>query len=90
MWKNGFQYIQKFGTMRKSYRILIVFFLLFCTAYKIFPQEESDIINIDSICLYHNPCLYWDDTTKASTILAYYQDIYHRHSHVALPKKRTG
>lgn len=82
MWKNGFQYIQKFGTMRKSYRILIMFFLLFCATYKIFPQEESDIINIDSICLYHNPCLYWDDTTKASTILAYYQDIYHRHSQI--------
>lgn len=66
--------------MRKSYEKYMLFFIIFCSAYRIFPQEVSSLINIDSICFYRNPCIYWDDTANASTTLAYYQDIYHKHS----------
>lgn len=55
-------------------------FMIFCSAYRVFSQEDSSLINIDSLCLYHNPCLFWDDTTNASTTLAYYQYIYRKHS----------
>lgn len=62
--------------MVKKYQISILFLFVIGFCQNLFSQRVLSEVEIDSLCMSQDPCLYWDDTSKAIFIFSFYQQIY--------------